>query len=89
MSDRYTDWPNACYVDASPYPHHHPHATCVTNGRGQEIASQTVNATEIYIAEEAAIAHTIATTQDPITVLTDFQAASRNYLQEAAQSAVT
>ncbi|XP_042149280.1 uncharacterized protein LOC121837649 [Ixodes scapularis] len=68
------------YTDASPYPQQPAHAVSVTDAHCKELTAATILTTSIETAEELAIALAATTGNEYITVLTDSQAACRNFL---------
>ncbi|KAG0429474.1 hypothetical protein HPB47_023596 [Ixodes persulcatus] len=68
------------YTDASPYPQQPAHAVSVTDAHCKELTTATILTTSIETAEELALALAATTGDENITILTDSQAACRNFL---------
>lgn len=81
---KYAGQPDVRYCDASPYPHKPAHAVSIIDPHGTELTAATICTTSTETAEELAIA--LAATTAPhkdeeefLTIITDSQAACRNY----------
>ncbi|XP_054917432.1 uncharacterized protein [Dermacentor andersoni] len=71
----------ARYVDAAKYPGRNAFAISVTDHKSTTLALATILAKCADTAEEAAIALATHTSEHPIVVFTDSQAATRNYMK--------
>ncbi|XP_040078313.3 LOW QUALITY PROTEIN: uncharacterized protein LOC120850040, partial [Ixodes scapularis] len=67
------------YTDAAKYKGKKAHAISVVNNKGEEIAAASVRTPDTDSAEETAIALAATTGKELLTVITDSQAACRNY----------
>lgn len=77
---QYDHLPFSRYADASPYPHKSAHAASVTDANGKELTAVTTITKSIETAEEVAIALAATTCENYTVILTDSQAACRNFL---------
>lgn len=67
------------YTDAAKYKGKKAHAISVVNNKGEEIAAASVRTPDTDSAEETAIALAATTGKELLTIITDSQAACRNY----------
>ncbi|KAG0411186.1 hypothetical protein HPB47_011690 [Ixodes persulcatus] len=67
------------YTDAAKYKGKKAHAVSVVNNKGEEIAAASVRTSDTDSAEETAISLAATTGKELLTVITDSQAACRNY----------
>ncbi|KAG0430712.1 hypothetical protein HPB47_022450 [Ixodes persulcatus] len=76
----YDHFPFTRYSDVSPYPHKSAHAASVTDANGKELTAVKALTASIETVEEVAIAIAATTGEEYLTILTDSQAACRNFL---------